>query len=310
MKQISLAALAAMVLAGAAIYSLSGAAQQPPAVAELTVEVQDRNPWTTLELNNRREDFQFAIVTDLTGGQRPGIFSKAVERINLLQPEFVMSVGDLIQGETTDPGQWALEWSDFQSKVEQLKMPFFFCAGNHDISNRRMSGEWDRKFGRSYYSFVYRNVLFLVLNTEEQPLRRRNVYNIGVEQQQWARRVLAENENVRWTFVFMHKPAWDYPDLDPVRGGWTPIEDALRGRPYTVFAGHKHEYAKFERRGRDYFMLATTGGKSDLRGLDAGEFDHFMWVTVAGDKPVYANVLLSGIEDENVRVLPDPMPGR
>jgi hypothetical protein len=122
--------------------------------------------------------------------------------------------------------------------------------------------------------------------------------------------VLAENADRRWTFVFMHKPAWDYPEADPQAGGWTAIEDALGERPYTVFAGHKHNYAKFERRGREYYMLATTGGGSKLRGFEYGEFDHFMWVTVTDDEPVLANVLLGGIEDENVRVLPDPMPGR
>ncbi len=29
---------------------------------------------------------------------RPGIFESAVEKLNLMQPEFVMSVGDLVQG--------------------------------------------------------------------------------------------------------------------------------------------------------------------------------------------------------------------
>ena len=70
-------------------------------------------------------DVRFAVVSDRTGGHRPGIFTRAVRMINMLQPEFVMSVGDLIEGYSTDPGQWALEWSEFESNVDALQMPFF-----------------------------------------------------------------------------------------------------------------------------------------------------------------------------------------
>ena len=48
--------------------------------------------------------------------------------INMLQPEFVMSVGDLIEGYSEDPGQWALEWSEFESKLDALQMPFFSAS--------------------------------------------------------------------------------------------------------------------------------------------------------------------------------------
>ena len=43
-----------------------------------------------------------------------------------------------------------------------------YVPGNHDISNQVMAADWDRRFGSSYYHFVYRDVLFLCLNTEDQ----------------------------------------------------------------------------------------------------------------------------------------------
>ncbi|TFG92422.1 MAG: metallophosphoesterase, partial [Myxococcales bacterium] len=43
------------------------------------------------------------MVTDRTGGPRDGIFESAMPRINLVRPEFVVSVGDLIEGYTDDP---------------------------------------------------------------------------------------------------------------------------------------------------------------------------------------------------------------
>ncbi len=308
MKNITLTMLVVSVLAAVTVIAVTGA---PTAVDQgpLSIDVDEKNPWTDLDLNNQSKDFQFVIVTDRTGGRRPGIFTSAIERINLLQPEFVVSVGDLIQGGTTDPGQWALEWSEFQSKVEQLDMPFFYCAGNHDISNLPMSKEWHRKFGRSYYSFEYHNCLFLILNTEDVP-ERGKPYQISAEQQAWAIDTLKNNADVRWTIVLLHKPTWTYPEADPATLGWQSIEDALQDRPYTVFAGHKHAYAKYMRKGREYYMLATTGGASKLTGLADGRFDHFVWVTMKDDGPVVANLLLDGVQDGDVRVLKDPMPAR
>lgn len=310
MKRLAAAGIVLSVLVLATTLSLSGAAKtsgatSTPTGGDLQIEIGQRNPWTNLELNTRRSDFQFAIVTDRTGGHRPGIFPKAIEKINLLQPEFVVSVGDLIEGGSEDPGQWALEWSEFEAKLDKLQMPFFFCAGNHDIGNVPMSDEWKRKFGRTYYEFRYKDVLFLVLNSEDGLVRKKgeHKYRFSPEQADWLKGVLSENSDVRWTFVFFHKPAWTFRDVDHDAAGWNAIEASLQGRPYTVFAGHRHVYAKYIRKDREYYMLATTGGGSKLRGIEKGEFDHFVWVTMKQGGPVVANLLLDGVQSKDVRTL-------
>ena len=58
----------------------------------------DKKPWTAKKFLNDPADFQFAIVSDRTGGPREGIFPKAVDKLNELRPEFVITVGDMIQG--------------------------------------------------------------------------------------------------------------------------------------------------------------------------------------------------------------------
>lgn len=309
MQRLMIGAAALSVLVLAAGLSASRAPGNARAVesSPMQVTVESRNPWTTLELNNKPRDFQFAIVTDRTGGHRAGVFGEAVRKLNLLQPEFVISVGDLIEGGSEDSGQWALEWSEFQSKVQQLEMPFFYVPGNHDLANPGMAVNWNRKFGRTYYEFRYHDVLFVALNSEDPP--RSKPFRFSPEQQKWFAEVMARNTDARWTFVLLHKPAWVYADSDPGETGWGAIEQALGDRKYTVFAGHVHNYARFERNGRDYIMLATTGGSSKLRGKADGEFDHFTWVTVKDSGPVIANLLLDGIEDKNVRTLPVPKRG-
>ena len=59
-----------------------------------------KNPWNHLDFKNDYQDFQFAIVSDRTAYPTLGVFTSAVEKINLLQPDFVMSIGDFVTGYT------------------------------------------------------------------------------------------------------------------------------------------------------------------------------------------------------------------
>lgn len=265
---------------------------------EPRIAIAEVNPWTHLDLANDPDAFQFAIVTDRTGGERPGVFTDAIRRLNLLQPEFVMSVGDLIEG-SADRDIVDAEWDEFVRFVEALEMPFFYVPGNHDIGNQVMADVWRERFGRTYYSFVYRDVLFVCLDTE-WPIPTR----VTTAQIAWLKDELAAHKDVRWTLVFMHKPLWAYVDFetDKLRDtGWRQVEQALRGRKHTVFAGHWHSYTKYIRNDSRYFILATTGGGSSLRGPMYGQFDHVVWVTMTDSGPRIANLLLDGIWDEDIR---------
>lgn len=288
---------AVVLLTAAAVSGLGARESGPKGDSDLRVQIEPRNPWSHLAMNNGRDSFQFAIVTDRTGGHRPGIFEKAVLQLNLLQPEFILSVGDLIEGGTEDLGELDQEWTEFETFIHKLDMPFFYVPGNHDISNPVMAKLWQQKFGRRYYHFVYRDVLFLLLNTEDPP--QSTPAKLSAEQVAYARTVLGENPDVRWTIVAMHKPLWTYDEV--AETGWLDVEQALAGRHYTVFAGHRHRYEKFVRQGCNYYMLATTGGGSKLRGPEEGEFDHVVWVTMKDQGPVLANLMVKGIFPEDVK---------
>ncbi len=278
------------------LLALNSEAQDSARVSGLIIDQSGAaHPWSHLDISDNPDNFQFAIVTDRTGGHRPGIFMDAIRKLNLLQPEFVMSVGDLIEGYTTDEDQIYREWEEFNGFIEQLDMPFFYVPGNHDYINPVMAGIWEELFGPGYYHFTYKDVLFLCLNTEEA-MKGSGLGGIEKPQYEYVKKVLAENEDVRWTLVFMHQPLW----LSDNTGYWDDIETLLAGREHTVFAGHYHHYVKHERNNGKYFILATTGGMSQLRGPDFGEFDHVVWTTMTKEGPIMANLLLQGIWDENV----------
>ena len=141
-------------------------------ISNFTHSVQtERKPWTQKEFINDPKDFQFAIVSDRTGGPRLGVFPRAVEKLNQLRPEFVITVGDLIKGGAGNRNVEKLkgEWKEFNSFVDGFDMPFFYLPGNHDLGNEVADQIWDEMFGVRYYSFVYENVLFLCLNTQGGP---------------------------------------------------------------------------------------------------------------------------------------------
>jgi predicted phosphodiesterase len=270
---------------------------------ELAVQVEGRNPWTHTNVNIGPDEFQFAIVSDRTGGHRANVFSRAVEKLNLLQPEFVLSVGDLIEGGNKDDTKLGTEWGELDGYVKRLRMPFFYVPGNHDHGTDKTARFWKEKFGPSYYHFIYKGVLFLCLNTDDPP----GSGHLSEEQVAYARRALAANRGVRWTIVAMHRPIWTSTRLQAT--GWLDVEKALADRPYTVFAGHIHHYRKFVRNGHNYYQLATTGGASKMRGLSYGEFDHVVWVTMKRSGPVLANVLLDAVLPEDLSTLATDEPG-
>jgi len=261
----------------------------------LVIDVSSHaNPWTHLRVNNDPDNFQFIIVGDRTGGMREGIFEDAVWKVNELQPEFVMCIGDLIEGYTEDRDELNEQWDEFDGIVNKLQMPFFYVVGNHDITNDMMLKNWDRHFGRTYYHFIYHNVLFLCLDSEDPP-RGHEFSNFGDAQLEYFKDVLQKNKDVRWTLVFLHKPMWEYGDST----NWAKMEQLLSGRAYTVFAGHEHRYAKAVRNGQNCYTLATTGGSSKLTGLKDGSFDHIVWVTMTDEGPKVVNLMLDGIFDDD-----------
>jgi hypothetical protein len=287
-------------------------------------------PWTHTDFDDESGKFTFALFSDLTGGEREAVFELAVEQLNLLRPELIVSVGDLIEGGTMDHDQLDQEWNSFDERADRAHAPVFHVGGNHDLTNPDMWEVWEQRYGKRYYHFVYKNVLFLVLDTEDNPaefqqyiheirletikvideygwgeaaanteyarLEEASSGRISAEQSAYFRQVIAEHGDVRWTFLLLHKAAWERPDEE----SFSTIEKALSDQPYTVFHGHLHAYKHQQRHGRDYIRLGTTGGSHQPDNPMA--IDHVTLVTMTRDGPDIANLRMSGIFDKTGRI--------
>jgi 3',5'-cyclic AMP phosphodiesterase CpdA len=291
----------------------------PTAAQEKAGRLQLATPWTHQAYADDSIEFQFAIVSDRAANPREGVFKAALAKLELLRPRFVLSVGDFIHayGEgskpLTDEALVRAKRRNVDDALNKLSLPFYRVAGNHDVNNDMSAAIWNELYGPVYYCFAYKDVLFLCLNSQDGPNYRAG---IGQEQIAWVEDTLAEHTDTRWVHVLFHQPLWleDEKRLQQAQGengsvrltGFHEVEKLLEGRDYTVFAGHHHRYGKWIKNGRKYFRLATTGGQSALGGLEAGQFDHVLWVTMTAEGPVVANLLLDGILDEDAK---NNMPG-
>jgi len=304
----------------------------PPAATEnpgfVLPETGSVQPWTHDAFDAAEDKFTFAIHSDLTGGERKGIYEVAIAQLSLLRPEFIINVGDLIEGDG-DEVVVDQQWDSFDHRAGQAKSPVFYVGGNHDRTGQLLQDVWERRLGPGYYYFRYKDTLFLVLDTEDNtPERMQEIFeirkralervreegmeifpeteysklpeqqagNIGPEQSQYFLEAIAANADVRWTFLFMHKAPWLREDMK----AFSAIEDALADRPYTLFNGHVHTYEHVERRGRDYIRLATTGGvQFPERGRS---MDHVTLVTVDDQGVDIANLLMNGILDKTGKI--------
>ena len=282
-------------------------------------------PWTDVRIDDAESDFTLAIISDLNGGERERVFEIALAQLGMLRPEFIVTIGDLIDGGSEDRDKLSAEWDSFDARAEAGSAPLFYVGGNHDLTNMVMREVWQERYGSRYYHFVYKNVLHLVLDTEDNSAERmheiyvarasaiealqsdrpdsweeseyyrmpeRRYGKVGVEQIAYFQQILARHLDVGWTLLYMHKPAWQ----SAADTGFDEIETALGDRQYTVFNGHNHSYSHTVRNGRDYIMLGTTGGSQS--GGNEMSFDHVTLVRMTRDGPIIANLRMDGILDK------------
>ena len=94
-------------------------------------------PWTDQSFGKDVAEFQFVVIGDRTGGaNQEHTFKLAIDQLNLLRPEFVINVGDMIEGYSDDKADLNAEWDEVDAMLSELDMPFFRVPGNHDIANK------------------------------------------------------------------------------------------------------------------------------------------------------------------------------
>jgi predicted phosphodiesterase len=337
-KRLSVVIFTVLLLAGIILQTGCSTTQSVSSSAVFRYDqaaLSKAKPWTSEAFKNNPEEFQFAVIGDRTGGSDPGgIFNRAMDQLNLLSPEFVINVGDLVEGYTEDKAKAAAQWDEVEGIIKTLEMPFFYVVGNHDMGNDVMKQVWLERRGATYYHFIYHNVLFLIFNSEDpsNPIPKdieektatfkklqkddpaaaqamlaefmasldayRTPMVMSDQQINYFKKVLADNPNVRWTFAFFHQPDWEHKNPGKALQA---IEKMLQDRSHTLIAGHLHYYDIENRNGIDYITMGPVGASWHKNG--GGNVDHILWVTMKKDGPEMAQITLDGIWDRKGRDL-------
>lgn len=264
-------------------------------------------------LPREENSFSFLVFADRTSGMddKVSVLADAVRDANLLEPDLVMNIGDMVQGYNTTE-EWIPQMLEYKSIMKELYCPWFPTVGNHEMYWRGPDppenlheASYEKYFGPLWYAFEYQNCWFIVLFTDEtnpkdgkKSFASAEYTKMSDAQFQWLKETLQKAKGADHVFVFQHHPRW--------RGGksygenWEPVHQLLAeaGNVSAVFAGHIHfmDYAK--RDGIEYVTLATTGGRINPETAPrSGYLDEFHLVTVRKNRIAMAAIPVSAMLD-------------
>lgn len=168
--------------------------------------------------------FSFVFMTDIhlkPEMRAPEGFQMAIDKVNELAPDFVVTGGDLI-----DDALWASYgradtlFNMYAEMIEGFNMPVYNTMGNHDFYGFSSTpavdpgdpdygaGMYEERFGKRYYSFDHNGWHFMVIDGIEKGEGNYGSYigKVDEEQLNWIREDLTKVDSLTPIVLVCHIP--------------------------------------------------------------------------------------------------------
>jgi len=215
-----------------------------------------------IRIEQKNTEFKFLVFGDSRGSDSPFsnlrgsffVWNKIIKQAIKKNVSFMIDIGDLINS-----GKF-LEYLRLNKQIKKIKyIPFYPVIGNHEIRNRKGTKYYRKFFGPTYYYFIYKKCLFVILDNSNG--------NLPLNSLNFLKEVFEKYKNLK-KFVFLHKPLFDpREDSNYVMEDKKQRNELIKIFKYykvdTVFSSHIHGYFDFIKNGVRYII--TGGGGARLR---------------------------------------------
>lgn len=267
--------------------------------------------WSCAPQENKTEnEFSFAFLTDIhLQPEKNAVegFKMAIEKVNTLNPDFVITGGDLIMDALgVSYARADSLYNMYDESSRDFKMPVYNTLGNHEVFGiYEKSGispdhpdyryaMYEKRLGDTYYSFDHEGWHFMVLNSVIETEERRYIGMVDEEQMQWISNDLLEVDPETPIVISTHIPfitvftqvlygeyAPDYHGL--VVENAREVLDLFAGHNLKlVLQGHLHYLEDIEVNGIHYITGGAVSGRW-WSGANHGVEEGFLMVDVHGD---------------------------
>jgi len=270
---------------------------------------QNSNP-LIFEEENVKYPFKFIVYGDSrenSGVQRTMIVKKIIEE----KPDFVIHLGDMVTFH--DEHQWEI-FDAFDGQIINNGIRLFPVLGNHEYRVSRteifpkkgdpevlLKGYFKRfpfLDGRRWYTFIYGNSKFIILDTMVD-------HSPGSPQYEFLKEEI-ENGNGKFVFVCMHHPPYTKTRYGKARREEKVLAKMIEElnqkglKTHIVFTAHKHNYERYLINGINYIVSAGGGAPPYMVNRSEDDFYkeggpnyHYCRVLISENKGIFEMVRLS-----------------
>ena len=180
------------------------------------------NPKSTKTVETEEDGFSFAFLTDIhVQPEKNAVegFLQAIDTINKLNPDFVITGGDLVMDALNQTyGRADSLYTLYKEVSSELNMPVYNAVGNHEVYGWHRDEEgieshpefgkkmFEKKMGDRFYSFDHKNWHFIILDAIYRSEEGHYIGKIDQEQIEWLKTDLEKTDKQTPIAITVHIP--------------------------------------------------------------------------------------------------------